>query len=207
MKIRTKHKRITSMLTAIVLLLSTTIMASADYTNFPPKGYGRYHTYTIWDGINWGGDCRQLINYGRANDLISDSYGIVTYGGYFATATTTTLGQVGDLLLVVEEGGIVYPVIIQDIKSQRDYGCNAWGHLNGGCMIEFEILSSMRWSLYHGSGSWISEQINRPIYKVINLGSIYSGNDYYFKNIKQACIDYGLSGYYLLTSPYDGEYV
>ena len=101
----------------------------------------------------------------------------------------------------------IYPVIIQDIKSQSDEGCNAWGHLNGGCMIEFEVLRSMRWSLYHGSGSWISELINRPIYKVINIGSIYSGNDYYFKNIKQACIDYGLSGYYLLTSPYGGEYV
>lgn len=198
---------ILTVLTVIMLLFSTT-MASADYTNFPPKGYGKYHTYTVWDKINWGYDCRKLINYGKDNNLIGDSYGIVTYGGYFAGATTTTLGQVGDLLLVVEEDGIIYPVIIQDIKSQSDYGCNAWGHLNGGCMVEFEILSSMRWSLYHGSGSWISDLINRPIYKVINLGSIYSeDNYYYFNNIKQACIDYGLSGYYLLTSPYDGEYV
>lgn len=73
-------------------------------------------------------------------------------------------------------------------------------------MIEFEILSCMRSSLYNGSGGYISELINRPIYKIINLGSIYDNEDY-FKNVIQACRDHGLENYYLLITPYEGVFV
>ena len=173
-------------------------------TLFPPSGLGSLHTYTIWDHINWGAGCRTLLNFAKERNSISDSYGIVTYGSYFAGATTTTLGTVGDMLLVVETDGYIYPVIIADTKNQHDYGCTSWGHQNGKCMVEFEILSSCRKSLYGSSGGYISEVINKPIYKVINLGSVYGEAYYYYTNPRQACIDNGLSGYTLLVNPYGG---
>ena len=167
---------------------------------------GTMHTYTVWDGINWGGDSRRLKNFILSNDALSDSYGIVKYGGYFAGAATSTFGQVGDMLLVVETDGVIYSVIIADEKNQNDRGCNIWGHHNGRDIIEFEVLSSCRKGLYNGSGWYISELINKPIYKVINLGSVFEST-YYFWDAKQACIDNGLVGYYLLDSPYGGNIV
>ena len=165
------------------------VFASADRLQFPPENLGTLHTYTVWDKIRWGGDCRKLINYANDMDAISDSYGIVTYGKYFAGALTSTFGDVGDMLLVVQKHGIVYPVIIADIKNQNDYGCTVWGHQYGKCIVEFEILSSCRKSLYGESGGFISSQLANPIYKTINIGSVY---------------DNGLSGYLLLTNPYGG---
>ena len=109
-------------------------------------------------------------------------------------------------MLVVEEGNIVYPVIMADTKNQHDRGCNAWGHQYGKCVVEFEILSSCRKSLYGTSGGYVSDVLAKPIVKVINLGSVYDST-YYFWNPKQACIDNGLEGYTLLTNPYGGEVV
>lgn len=166
-------------------------------------GYGTLHTYTPWDKIRWGGNCRKLLNFAKENNAVSDSYGIVTYGSYFCGALTSTYGTVGDMMLVVEEGNIVYPVIMADTKNQNDRGCNKWGHQNGKCIVEFEILSSCRKSLYGTSGGFISDILAKPIVKIINLGSIYDST-YYFWNPKQACIDNGLVGYTLLTNPYGG---
>lgn len=197
-----------TLLTTIFIIISlfTSINASAEFTHFPPKGLGSMHTYTVWDSQRWGGDCRKLINYIKANSEISDAYGIVKYGEYLAGATTSTLGKVGDMLIVVQEDGIVYPVIIADTKNQNDRGCTVWGHYNGKCMVEFEILSSCRKFLYGSSGSYISDYINRPIYKVINLGSVYNDTTY-LHDPRQAVLDSGLEGYFLLRSPYEGDYV
>lgn len=188
---------------AVLAILLSSIPVSAASTQFPPKGLGTLHTYTVWDRIRWGGNCRQLINFTKEHNALSDSYGIVTYGSYFAGALTSTFGKVGDMMLVVQEDGIVYPVIMADTKNQGDRGCTPWGHQYGKCIVEFEILSSCRKSLYGTSGGYISEQLAKPIYKVINLGSVYDST-YYFWNPKQACIDNGLVGYTLLTNPYGG---
>lgn len=198
-------KKIITIIT-MVSLLFTTITASATFTHFPPKGLGSIHTYTVWDNIRWGGNCRQLINFTKANNALSDTYGIVKYGEYFAGATTTTFGNVGDMLLVVQEEGVIYPVIIADTKNQNDSGCTVWGHQYGKCIVEFEILSQCRKSLYGTSGGYISPLINKPIYKVINIGSVYNST-YYFWNPRQAVLDNGLEGYFLLTSPYEGYWV
>lgn len=176
----------------------------AEIVHFPPKGSGNLHTYTIWDKINWGYESKALKDFGNARSAINDSYGIVTYGNFFAGAVTSTFGKVGDLLIVVEEDGIIYPVIVQDIKNQNDYNCNIWGHYYGGCIVEFQILNCMKNFLYRGSGSYINEYINKPIYKIINIGSVYD-NEKYLYNAREMCIDYGFSGYYMLTSPYNGE--
>lgn len=202
-----RTKKLITAISAATLLMSTiAITANAEYTNFPPEGLGIVHTYTVWDGINWGGDCRTLINYGENNGILSDSYGIVTYGDFYAGATTTTLGNVGDMLLVVETDGLVYPVIVQDIKSQSDYGCTAWGHQGGNCIVEFEILRCMRDPLYNGSGGYITDLLAHPIYKVINIGSVYD-NNYYLTRAKEAARDYGLGGYKMIINPYDTEYI
>lgn len=197
--------------TLLVLVVTGTVGAraaeTAKVTEVPQGyGYGTLHTYTVWDKIRWGGDCRKLINFAKEQNAISDSYGIVTYGSYFCGALTSTFGKVGDMMLVVEEGNIVYPVIMADTKNQSNKGCNAWGHQYGKCVVEFEILSSCRRSLYGTSGGYVSEVLAKPIVKVINLGSVWDGTDYLW-NPKQACLDNGLDGYTLLTNPYGGEVV
>lgn len=188
---------------AVLTIVFSSVSVSAASTQFPPKGLGKLHTYTVWDRIRWGSVCRDLINFTKEQDALSDSYGIVTYGGYFAGALTSTFGKVGDMMLVVQEGGIVYPVIMADTKNQGDIGCTPWGHQNGNCIVEFEILSSCRKSLYGTSGGYISDKLAKSVYKVINLGSVYDST-YYFWNPRQACIDNGLVGYELLTNPYGG---
>ena len=138
----------------------------------------------------------------KERNLISNNNGIVVYGNYWAAALTSTFGRVGDMLLVIQNNKSVYPVIIADTKNQKDSGCNKWGHHYGKCIVEFEVLSSYRKSLYGKSGGFISDKINKPICRVINLGSVY--NDVkYLTNVKQACLDNGLEGYILLTSPYE----
>lgn len=198
-----KHiKKFIAVLAAIVITLCG-ISASAATSQYPPAGLGTLHTYTIWDGIRWGGNCRTLINFTKEHNALSDSYGIVTYGSYFAGALTSTYGKVGDMMLVIEEGNIVYPVIMADTKNQNDRGCTAWGHQYGKCIVEFEILRSCRKSLYGTSGGYVSDILAKPITQVINLGSVYDST-YYFWNPMQACIDNGLIGYTLLVNPYGG---
>lgn len=196
-------KKVLAVFTALTVSLGS-YTAFAETVQFPPRGSGNLHTYTVWDRTSWGYECKTLKDFGNTRSAINDSYGIVTYGDFFAGAVTSTFGKVGDLLIVVEEDGIIYPVIVQDIKNQNDYNCNIWGHYYGGCIVEFQVLSCMRGPLYNGSGSYISEYINKPIYKVVNIGSVYD-NEWYLYNARQMCIDYGFGGYYMLTNPYGGE--
>lgn len=202
------HKRFIMLIATLLVLivLSGFCTSAAQDVVCPPQGYGTLHTYTVWDNIRWGGNCRKLINFAKEHNALSNNHGIVTYGSYFCGALTSTYGSVGDMMLVVEEDNVVYPVIMADTKSQSDKGCNAWGHHNGKCVVEFEILSSHRRSLYGSSGGYISDALAKPIVKVINLGSVYD-SIYYFWNPKQACIDNGLEGYKLLTSPYEWEII
>lgn len=179
-----------------------------DLTYFIPEGLGSSHTYTIWDRIRWGGDCRVLIN--KLNGRIGDSYGIVRYGDAFAGAMTSSFGNVGDVVLVVNYDGVVYPVCIADEKSQRycawDHNpANTFGHLNGKDIVEFEVLKSCVPSLYNGTGSYVSELMNRNIYKIINIGSIYDDDTIVNADvIRSKARAHGLGGYLMLTSPYDG---
>lgn len=200
-----KHKR-QIIATIILIVLMITGTATAQAVDIPQgNGYGKIHTYTVWDKIKWSGKCKELNKFAKTKELLSDSYGIVTIGDYFCGALTTTFGTVGDLMLVIEEDNIVYPVLMFDSKNQNNKGCNAYGHQGGKCMVEFEILSSCRKSLYGKSGGYISEVLAKPIVKIINLGSIYDNK--YLNNPRQACIDNGLIGYTLLVNPYEGEII
>lgn len=208
-----KKKLITGVLSTVMLIMaSITGFAEADdylsSTYFVPEGLGSMHTYTIWDGIRWGGDCRTLINY--LGDNVSDSYGIVTYGDAFAGATTSTFGKVGDVLLVLNRNSCVYPVCIADEKCQYytsyDHNpANMWGHHGGKDIVEFEVLRSCTRQLYNGSGSYISDALNNSIYKIVNLGSVY--DDISLINgdtLREKAKDIGLGGYKMLTTPWDG---
>lgn len=199
-------KRITQLLLgAIMLMQSTAVMAGGKVIEVPQGyDYGTIHTYTIWDEIIWGDSCKQLLDFANENQSVSNTYGIVKYGEYFCGALTSTYGEVGDLMLVVSQNNIVYPVIMADTKDRRDANCNMWGHQYGKCIVEFEILSEWRESLYGTSGGYISSALANPILRVINLGSVYE-DDRYFNNPRRACIDYGLYGYTLLINPYGGS--
>ncbi len=199
---------IATLLTAVITgTIGVGVAEAAKVTELPQGyGYGTLHTYTVWDEVKWGGDCKKLINFAKEQNAVSDSYGIVTYGNYFCGAMTSTFGKVGDMMLVVEEDNVVYPVIMADTKNQNDNSCTVWGHQSGQCVVEFEILSSCRSSLYGASGGHVSEVLAKPIVKVINLGSVWDDANYLW-NPKQACVDNGLDGYTLLINPYEGEVV
>lgn len=207
-------KKLIAGILSLVAVVSASVPGLAkeeDYINstyFIPEGLGSLHTYTIWDGIKWGGDCRTLINY--LGDRISDSYGIVTYGDAFAGATTSTFGNVGDILLVLNRNSCVYPVCIADEKCQTytawdSNPANMWGHHNGQCIVEFEIIGSCRGQLYNGTGGYIGEAMNDDIYKIINLGSVYDDPSLLDGNVlREKAKDAGLGGYKMLTTPWDG---
>lgn len=205
-----KLKKITAVISILlVIIICTSCVEAAEVRTIDvPQGYGygTLHTYTVWDRINWGGDCRKLLNFARSNDAVSDTYGVVTYGSYFCGALTSTYGKVGDMMLIIEEDNIVYPVIMADTKNQNDRGCNMYGHQYGKCVVEFEILSSCRKSLYGTSGGYVSDILAKPIVKVINLGSVFDDASYFY-NPKQACLDNGLEGYTLLSNPYGGDII
>ena len=196
-----------TLLIALSLLSTTTVFA--DETYFVPKGLGSLHTYTNWDKVSWKYDSKKTID--ALGENISDSYGIVRYGDTFAGAMTSTFGKVGDVVLVVNEGGIVYPVTIADEKSQRycawDHNpANMWGHYNGKCIVEFEVLSKWKGQAYkNGSGGYINDVINRNIYKVINIGSVLEdancvNNEY----VHEKAREHGLEGYTMLTDIVSG---
>jgi hypothetical protein len=198
MNIFLQMKKIVSVLLIGSILTGT---VSAKTINVP-NGLGAVHTYTPWDKIDWGYNCLKLKKKMQSLDAISDTNGIVTYGDYWAGALTTTFGNVGDLLIVVQNDNTIYPVIIADIKSQGNNKCNKWGHQWGKCVIEFEILSKYRKSLYGTSGGYISDKLAKPIDKIINLGSVFKDETYLF-DFNQACIDNGFEGYEMLISPYE----
>lgn len=206
-------KKILAGLMAVICVMVITATCFADETYFIPSGLGSMHTYTNWNRQGWSYRQGELKNDLNNKSLISDSYGIVTYGDTFAGATTTTFGNIGDVLLVVNEGGIIYPVTIADIKSQvycsYDHNpANMWGHYNGKDIVEFEILSYCAGSLYNGSGSYVSPELNRNIYKIINIGSYFDNNSLVTREvIKEKIREHGMGGYTLLTSPYGGETV
>ena len=201
-------KRILVISLTILMLVSTTCFA--DDTYFVPEGLGTMHTYTHWNKIKWSYTQKTLKDDLNSKSLISDSYGIVRYGDTFAGATTSTFGTIGDVLIVVQEDGVIYPVTIADEKSQKYCAwdknpANMWGHYNGKCIVEFEILSYCAKSLYKGSGSYISPEINKPIYKIINIGNYFDNNSLITQEVIINKIkEHGMSGYMLLVNPYGG---
>ena len=208
-----KARKVVSMIAGLMVASSLTTGVTAnsnvsiegDHTYFIPAGLGSLHTYTIWDKVRWGYACRDTIN--AMNGNIRDSYGIVRYGDTFAAALTDAYGNVGDVMLVVNYDGIVYPVCKADSKTRAGVTgpSDFWGHQNGKDIVEFEVLSSCTWSLYHGSGTYVSDLMNKNIYKIINIGSVFDDATVVTDSvIHEKAREHGLGGYTMLTSPYGG---
>lgn len=152
-----------------------------------PSGMGKLHTYTEWNKFVWVSDCGRVIDAlggqskSEGGHIKYSSQGFVKYGSWYAAAMTSTFGNVGDMVLIVQDDGTVYPVMIADHKCQSytsfdSNPANMYGHLNGQCMVEFEVTSWQ--SIYKGSGSNAGPQFAHYITRVINVGNVYENPEY-----------------------------
>lgn len=135
-----------------------------------PEGLGSKHTYMGWQCITArSSDQYKLIESAGMN---FDEQGFGKIGDRYVVATTTTFGNVGDFIDVVQEDGTVIKCIIGDIKSQGDANCNKWGHSNGVDVVEFVVDKS---SWYGSSNSVVKfhPEWNKNIDTIINKGNYF----------------------------------
>ena len=102
-----------------------------------PDGLGKIHSYMGWQMITAKSSNQYKLR--QAAGMNFDEQGFGKIGDRYVVATTTTFGQVGDFIDVKQADGTVIKCIIGDIKSQKDEGCNEWGHNNGQCVVEFVV--------------------------------------------------------------------
>lgn len=169
-----------------------------------PENLGKVHTYSKWDTIPWDSGTAQLDTIEKlgstrktfSGDVSHNDYGIVTYGQWYAGATTSTFGTPGDMLFVIQDDGSVYPVMIADEKSQQvfdngsysDYNpANKWGHMDGQCVVEFEVKNGSSADT-GGNVPGPNNEFDHYITKVVKVGSIDS-TPQYINNVKQALAD------------------
>ncbi len=93
----------------------------------------------------------------------------------YVIACTTTYGNIGDYVDFYQEDGTVIPCIIGDFKNQSDAGCNAYGHLDGDCIIEFVVDENSWYPNGHANPGTDSchPEWNQEIVKAENVGSFY----------------------------------
>lgn len=141
-----------------------------------PSGIGSVHTYMGWQCIT----ARSSTQYKliEAAGMNFDEEGFGKIGDRYVIACTTTYGNVGDYVDIVQEDGTVLKCIIGDIKNQNDAGCNKWGHNNGQCVVEFVVDKNTWYS--GGKGSHANPgtanchpEWNQNITQVINRGSYF----------------------------------
>ncbi len=145
-----------------------------------PGGLGSKHTYMGWQCITArSSDQYKLIESAGMN---FDEQGFGKIGDRYVVATTTTFGNVGDFIDVVQEDGTVIKCIIGDIKSQGDANCNKWGHSNGVDVVEFVVDKS---SWYGSSNSVVKfhPEWNKNIDTIINKGNYFDLAQKYPKTV------------------------
>ncbi len=188
-----------------------------------PSGLGKLHTYTRWETCGWtpNVNSHDLIDYlggkvtgsfydskrGHMVDTVTQggkitfsSYGAVKYGDYFAVATTSTMGKIGDIIFGIQDDGTVIPAIIADEKSQEYVGwdtnpANKYGHSNGQCIMEIEASTSLVNKMKEidtGTYGNVDSRLDHYITKIVNIGSIYDKGQY-LNNLDQAVKDAGLA--------------
>lgn len=107
-----------------------------------PNNLGKVHTYMGWQMIT-SKTSEQYKLREKAGESY-DSEGFAKIGDRYVVATTTTFGEVGDSVDFEQADGSVIKCIIGDVKNQKDYGCNKWGHDNGQTIVEF-IVDKKSW--------------------------------------------------------------
>ncbi len=138
-----------------------------------PSGLGSVHTYMGWQKVT---DRRsQQWAFKKAAGMTFDSEGFGVVDNRYVIACTSTYGNIGDYVDFYQEDGTVIPCIIGDFKNQSDAGCNAYGHMDGDCIVEF-VVDQKSW--YQGSHAnpgtdSCHPEWNQNIVKAENVGSFY----------------------------------
>ena len=99
--------------------------------------------------------------------LFTGKYGIDPYGCFMA--------GYGVAPYFYQEDGTKIPCIIGDFKNQNDAGCNAYGHLNGDCIVEFVVDQNSWYRSGHANPGTASchPEWSQDIVKAVNVGSFY----------------------------------
>lgn len=157
---------------------SSGLLSSNDGTIITlPAGLGSVHTYMGWQCITSKSSNQYKLRESAGMNFDEEGFGKI--GDRYVVATTTTFGNVGDYIDVVQEDGTVIKCIIGDIKSQGDEGCNKWGHNNGHCVVEFVVDKDTWYS--GGSGSHVNPgtsschpEWNQNITHIVNRGNYFN---------------------------------
>ena len=157
---------------------STGLLSESDGTIITlPAGLGSVHTYMGWQCITSKSSNQYKLREAAGMNFDEEGFGKI--GDRYVVATTTTFGNVGDYIDVVQEDGTVIKCIIGDIKSQGDEGCNKWGHNNGHCVVEFVVDKDTWYS--GGSGSHVNPgtsschpEWNQNITHIVNRGNYFN---------------------------------
>ncbi len=169
-----------------------------------PENLGNIHTYTRWDDWNWAYDAGDIIkelggqNYTGGGYIGANDYGMVTYGQWYAAATTSTFGEVGDMVFFIQDDGSVFPVMIADEKSQEyvawdNNPANKWGHNEGASIVEFEIMSGSDAEADGGNVLGPNKEFDHYITRAVNVGSAYEHPEY-INDVQAALAAANLSG-------------
>ena len=137
-----------------------------------PAGLGDTYTYMGWSIIhNW--PTRQYYLRERSGEHY-DKNGFAIVDGRYVIACTTTFGDVGDYIDFVLDNGRVIHAIMGDEKSQKDRGCNRWGHDQGHSVVEF-VVNKKKWYHHLGNNDIVSfhPEWKSRVKMGINLGKNY----------------------------------
>ncbi len=136
-----------------------------------PGGLGSVHSYMGWQCITATSSNQYKLR--EAAGMNFDNEGFARIGDRYVVATTTTFGNVGDYIDVVQSDGTVIKCIIGDIKNQNDAGCNKWGHNNGQCVVEF-VVDRSSWYGTNKTVAGYHPEWNQNISQIINKGNYFN---------------------------------
>ncbi len=141
-----------------------------------PGGLGSVHSYMGWQCITAKSSNQYKLREAAGMNFDSEGFGRI--GDRYVVATTTTFGNVGDYIDVVQSDGSVIKCIIGDIKNQNDAGCNKWGHQNGQCVLEF-VVDKSSWYGTNKTVTGYHPEWNQNISKIVNKGNYFKLKDKY----------------------------
>ena len=138
-----------------------------------PDGLGSVHSYMGWQKVTMKGSQQYAFRESAGMAFDPEGFGVVD--NRYVIACTTTFGNIGDYVDFYQEDGSVIPCIIGDFKNQNDAGCNAYGHLNGDCIIEFVVDQNSWYHSGHANPGTASchPEWSQDIVKAVNVGSFY----------------------------------
>ena len=143
-----------------------------------PKGLGSVHTFMGWQKVT--NRHSQQYAFREEAGMSFDPEGFAVVDNRYVIACTTTFGKIGDYVNFYQDDGTVIPCIIGDFKNQNDEGCNAYGHLNGDCIVEFVVDENSWYGKNHANPGTKSchPEWNHDIVRVENAGSFYDQDTY-----------------------------